>query len=84
MMRFIIDPSRLFKPSIRPRSSNIFTLLPDKASPHILSRGNLDLSIRTVFKPSLLAYNAALVPAGPAPTIITSYIRKGFFLCDTK
>ena len=57
-----------------PKSLISLTLLPDKASPHILSLGKKDFSKSRVLSPAFLANIAADAPAGPAPTIIISYM----------
>lgn len=56
-----VDPYLLF-------SKTEFPLM---ASPHILSRGKMALSISTDLIPLLAKCNAQVVPAGPAPTIAT-------------
>ena len=52
---------------------NLFKTLRGRPPPHDLSRGNLLLSIRSTLKPFSERNFAAVEPAGPAPTTVTSY-----------
>jgi hypothetical protein len=53
---------------------NLFNTLIGRPPPHGLSRGNFSLSRRSTLKPFSERNFAAVEPAGPAPTTITSYI----------
>ena len=61
-----------------------FIARPGIASPQILSRGKLALSIIKTFKPFLRSVNAQLLPPGPPPIIIISYnlLLFCFFVAD--
>src|SRR3954469_3386384 len=56
----------------RPRASSSASDPGLTVSPHSLSRGNVERSISRTVSPARASVSAAMLPAGPAPTMTTS------------